>query len=132
VLIKTGIGTSIGWVSFFWISLIYLSRIFGCKKDEATGEWRRLHNEEFSDLYSSPNIIRAIKSRRMKWAGHVAHMGQKTGAYRILVGTPEGRQPLGRTRRRWEDNIKMYLQEVGWRTWIVFSWLRICTSGGLL
>jgi hypothetical protein len=79
-----------------------------------TGEWRRLHNEELNDLYSSPNIIRVIKSRRMRWAGHVACMVEKRGAYRILVRRPEGRQPLGRRRRKWEDNIKTDLQEVGW------------------
>jgi hypothetical protein len=89
-----------------------LRRIFGPKRGEATGEWRRLHNEELNDLYSSPNI-RVIKSRRIRWAGHEACMG-KRGAYRILVGRPEGRRPLGRPRRRWEDNIKMNLQEVGW------------------
>jgi hypothetical protein len=87
-----------------------LRRIFGPKRDEATGEWRRLHNEELNDLYSSPNIIWAIKLRRMRWAGHVARMGEKRGAYRILVGRPEGRRPFGRPRRRWEDNIKMDVQ----------------------
>jgi hypothetical protein len=76
--------------------------------------WSRLHNEELNDLYSSPNIIRVIKSRRMRWAGHVARMGEMRGAYRILVRISEGRRPLGRPRRRWEDNIKMDLQEVGW------------------
>jgi hypothetical protein len=91
-----------------------LRRIFGPKRDETTGEWRRLHNKEFNDLYSSPNIIRVIKARRMRWAGHVAHMGEKRGAYGILVGRPEGRRPLGRPRHRWENNIKMDLQEVGW------------------
>jgi hypothetical protein len=91
-----------------------LRRIFGPKRDEATEEWRRLHNEELNDLYSSPNIIRVIKSRRMRWAGHVARVGEKRGAYRILVGRPEGRRPLGRPRHRWEDNIKMYIQKVGW------------------
>jgi hypothetical protein len=91
-----------------------LRRIFGPKRDEATVDWRRLHNEELNDLYSSPNIIRVIKSRRLRWTGHVARMGENRGAYRILVGRPEGRRPLGRTRRRWEDNIKMDLQEVGW------------------
>jgi hypothetical protein len=92
-----------------------LRRICGPKKDKATGEWRRLHNEELNDLYSSPNIIRVIKSRRMRWMGLVARMGEKRRAYRILVGRPEGRRPLGRPRRRWEDNIKMDLQEVRWR-----------------
>jgi hypothetical protein len=91
-----------------------LRRIFGPKRDELTGDWRRLHNEELNDLYSSPNIIRVIKSRRMRCAGHVARMVEKRGAYRILVGRPEGRRPHGRRRRRWEDNIKMVLQEVGW------------------
>jgi hypothetical protein len=88
-------------------------KIFGPKRDEVTGEWRRRHNKELYDLYS-PNIIWVIKSRRMRWAGHVARMGEKRGAYRILVERPEGRRPLGRPRRRWEDNIKMDLQEVGW------------------
>jgi hypothetical protein len=92
-----------------------LRRICGPKRDEATGEWRRLHNEELNDLYSSPNIIQVMKSRRMRWAGHVACMGEKRGAYRILVGRPEGRRPRGRPRHRWEDNIKMALQLVGWR-----------------
>jgi hypothetical protein len=88
-----------------------LRGIFG-PKDEVTGEWRRLHNEELYDLYSSPNIIRMIRSR-MKWAGRVARMGEGRGANRILVGRPEGKRPLGRPRRRWEDNIKNDLQEVG-------------------
>jgi len=78
-----------------------------------TGEWRRLHNEELNDLYSSPNIVRVIKSRRMRWAGHVARMGQERGVYRVLVRKPEGRRPLGRASRRWVDNIRMDLQEVG-------------------
>jgi hypothetical protein len=91
-----------------------LRRIFGSKRDEVTGEWRRLHNEKLNDLCSSPNIIQVIKSRRMRWAGLVARMGEGRGAYRILVGRSEGRRPLGRPRRRWEDNIKMDLQEVRW------------------
>jgi hypothetical protein len=91
-----------------------LRGIFGPKRDEVTGEWRRLHNEELYDKYSSQNIIRVIKSRRMRWAGHVALMGEGRGAYRILVGRPEGRRPLGRPKRTWEDIIKMGLQEVGW------------------
>ena len=86
---------------------------FGPMRDEVTGEWRKLHNEEFNDLYSSPNIVRVTKSRKMRCAGHVARMGERRGAYRILVGKPEGKRPLGRPRRRWEDNIKMNLQEVG-------------------
>jgi hypothetical protein len=81
---------------------------------EATGEWRKLHKEELRDLYSSPSIIRIIKSRRMRWAGHVARMGAKGNAYRLLVGKPEGKRPLGRSRHRWVDNIKMHLGEVGW------------------
>jgi hypothetical protein len=92
-----------------------LRRVFGPKRDKATGEWRRLHNEELNDLYSSPNVIRVIKSRRMIWAGHVARMGVKRSAYMILVGRSEGRRPRGRPRRRWEDNIKTDLQDVGWR-----------------
>ena len=91
-----------------------LRRIFGPKRDEVTGEWRRLHNEELNDLYSSPNIVRVKKSRRMRWAGHVARMGEERVVYRVLVGKPEGKRPLGRPRRRWVDNIRMDLQEVGW------------------
>jgi len=90
-----------------------LRRIFGPRRDEVTGKWRRLHNEELSDLYSSPNIVRVIKSRRMRWAGHVGRMGEERGAYRVLVGKPEGKRPLGRHRRSWVDNIRMDLQEVG-------------------
>jgi hypothetical protein len=97
-----------------------------------TGEWRRLHNEELNDLYSSPNIIRVIKSRRKRWAGHVARMGEGRGAYRIFVGRPEGMRPLGRPRRRWEDNIKMDVQDVGWGAWTGLIWLRIGTCGRLL
>jgi hypothetical protein len=77
------------------------------------GGWRKLHNEELHNLYSSPSIIRMMKSRRMRWAGHVARMGEKRNAYRILVGMPEGKRPLGRPRRRWVDNIKMDLREIG-------------------
>jgi len=90
-----------------------LRRIFGPRRDEVTGEWRRPYNEELNDLYSSPNIVRVIKSRRMRWAGHVAFMGEERGVYRVLVGKPEGKRPLGRPRCRWADNIRMYLQEVG-------------------
>ena len=80
---------------------------------QLTGEWRKLHNEELKGLYSSPNIVRVIKSRRMRWAGHVARMGEGREVYRVLVGKPEGKRPLGRPRRKWEDNIRMDLQEVG-------------------
>ena len=89
-----------------------LRRIFGPRRDKVTGEWRRPHNEELNDLYSSPNIVRVIKSRRMRWAGHVTRMSEERGGYRVLVGKPEGRRPLGRPRRRWADNIRMDLQEV--------------------
>ncbi|KAJ4444268.1 hypothetical protein ANN_06060 [Periplaneta americana] len=97
-----------------------LRKIFGAKRDEVTGEWRKLHNTELHALYSSPDIIRNIKSRRLRWAGHVARMGESRNAYRVLVGRPEGKIPLGRPRRRWEDNIKMDLREVGYddREWI--------------
>jgi hypothetical protein len=91
-----------------------MRRIFGPKKGEVTKQWRRLHNEELNNLYSSLNIIRVIKSRRMRWSRHVARVGKGRGAYRILVGRPEGRRPLGRPRRIWEDNIKMDIHEVGW------------------
>jgi len=90
-----------------------LRRVFGSKRDEVTGEWRKLHNEELNDLYRSPNIVPVIKSRIIRWAGHVARMGEKRGIYRVLVGKPEGKRPFGRPRHRWEDNIKMDLQEVG-------------------
>jgi len=89
-----------------------LRRIFGFRRDELTGEWRRLHNEKLNALYPSPNIVRVIKSRRMRWAGHVARMGEENGAYRVLVGKPEGRRPLGRPRCRWVDSTRMNLQEV--------------------
>jgi len=89
-----------------------LRRVFGPERDEVTGEWRKLHNEELSDMYSLPNIVRVVKSRRMRWAGHVAHMGEGRGVCRVLVGKPEGKRPLGRPRCRWEDNIKMDLQAV--------------------
>jgi hypothetical protein len=90
-----------------------LRRIFGPKRDEVTGGWRKLHNDELRDLYSSPSLIRIIKSRRMRWAGHVTRMGEKRNAYRLLAGKPGGRRPLGRPRRRWVDNIRIDLGEVG-------------------
>jgi hypothetical protein len=89
-------------------------RIFGPKRDKVTGEWRKLHNEELRDLYSSPSIIRIMKSKRMRWAGHVARMGEKRNAYRLLVEKPEEKRPPGKPRRRWVDNIRMDLGEVGW------------------
>ena len=90
-----------------------LRRTFGPKRDEVTGEWSKLHNEELNDLYSSPNIVRVIKSRRMRWARHVARMGDRRGIHRILVGKPEGKRPPGRPRRRLKNNSKMDLQKVG-------------------
>jgi len=86
--------------------------IFGPKRDEVTSEWRKLHNEDLNDL-CSPTIFPVMKSRRMRWARHVARMGESRGVYRVLVGKPEGKRPLGTPRRRWEDNIKMDVQEVG-------------------
>ena len=96
-----------------------LRRIFGPRRDEVMGDWRRLRNE-LNDLYSSPNIVRVIKSRRMRWAGHVACLGDDRGVYRVLVGKLEGKRPLGRPRHRWVDNIRMDLQEVGcgYMAWI--------------
>jgi len=97
-----------------------LRRIFGPKRDKITREWRKLRKEELNDLYSLLNIVQVIKSRRMRWVGHVVRMGERRGVYRVLVGKPEGKRSLGRTRCRWEDNIKMDLQEVGGRStdWI--------------
>ena len=90
-----------------------LKRIFGPKRDEIIGEWRKLHNEKLNVVYASPSTVRVIKSRRMRWAGHVTRMGERIDVYRVLVGKPERRRPLGRPRRRWEENIKIDLQEVG-------------------
>ena len=98
-----------------------LRGIFGPRRDEVTGEWRRLHNKELNDLYSSPNIVREINySRRMRWAGHVARMGEVRGVYTVLVGKPEGKRSMGRPRRKWVDNIRTDLQEVGcaYMSWI--------------
>jgi hypothetical protein len=91
-----------------------LRRIFVPNRDEVPGEWRRLHNEELHILYSSPNIIRQTKSGRMRWVGHMARMGEETNVYRVLMGKPEGKRPLGRPRHRWEDGIRMDLREIGW------------------
>ena len=90
-----------------------LRRIFGHNWDEVRGEWRKPHNEELNDLYCTPNIVRVIKSRRMRWAGHVACMGERRGVYRVWVGKPDRKRPLRRSRHRWEDNIKMELQNLG-------------------
>ena len=108
-----------------------LRRVFGPKRDEVTGEWRKLHKEELRDLYPLPNIVWVVKSRRMWWAEHVAHMVEGRGVQRVLVEKPEGKRPLGRPRCRWEDNIKMDLQEVGGGG-TAWSWLRIGTGGGHL
>jgi len=104
-------------------------RIFEPKRDKVTREWKKLHNEECNDLYCSPHIVQVIKLRRMRWAVHVALMGERRGGYRVLVGKPWGKRPLGRPRHRWEDNIKMYLQELGVGVWTGSSWLRIGTVG---
>jgi hypothetical protein len=100
-----------------------LRRIFGPLRDEVTGGWRKLLNEELHGLYSSPSIVRVIKARRLRWAGNVARMGEVRDAYSILVGRPKGRRPLGRPRRRWEDNIKTDFREIGfgdvdWIRWV--------------
>ena len=104
-------------------------RIFGPKSDEVTGGWGKLHNKELKDLYSLSSFVLVIKSRRMRWVAHVARMGEIRGVYRVLVGKPEGKRPLGKPRRRWEDNIKMHLQDVGCGIWNRSSWLRIGTGG---
>jgi hypothetical protein len=90
-----------------------LRRIFGPKRDEVTGEWRKLHNEELHNLYSSPDIIMQVKSRRMRWAGHVARMGEERKVYKVFVGKPEGKRQLARSRHRWEDGIRMAVREIG-------------------
>jgi hypothetical protein len=109
-----------------------LRRIFAPKWDEVTGEWRKLHNKELHNLYSSADIIRQGKSRRMRWAGHVARMGEERKLYKVWVGKPEGKRPLARPRRKWEDGIRMDLGEIGLGVWIGFDWLRTGTDGGLL
>ena len=103
-----------------------LSRIFGPRREEVTGEWRKLHNEELNDLYSSPNVVRVIKSRRIRWLGHVARMGERRGLYRVLVGKPEGKRPLGMIILRW------IIRKWDVVLWTGSSWLRIGTGGGRL
>jgi hypothetical protein len=103
------------------------------KRDEVTGEWRKLHNEELHNLNSTPDIIRQVKSRRMRWAGHVVRMGEERKVYKVLVGKPEGKRPLGRPRRRREDGITIDLREIGLGgVWIGFDCLMTGTGGGLL
>jgi hypothetical protein len=109
-----------------------LRRIFGpTRRDEVTGEWRKLHSEELHNLYSSPDVIRQIKSRRMRWAEHVARMGEERKLYKVLVRKPEVKRPHGGPRRRWEDGIRMDLREICLGGLIGFDWLRIGTGGGL-
>jgi hypothetical protein len=109
-----------------------LRRIFGPKRDEVTGEWGKLHSEELNILYSSPNIIRQIKSRRMRRAGHVERMGEERNVYRVFMGKPEGKRPLGRPRHRWEVGIRMDLRETFWGIVDWIQLLMIGTGGGLL
>jgi hypothetical protein len=99
-----------------------LRRIFGPKRDEVMGQWRKLHNEELPNLYLSPDIIRQFKSRQIRWVGHVACIGKERGVYTVLVGKPEVRRPLGRPRHRWEDGVRMDLREIG--LWGV-DWIRL-------
>ena len=109
-----------------------MRKVYGPKRDEVTGAWRKLHNEELNDLYSLPNIVRAVKSRRMRWAGHMARMGEDRGVHRVLVGKPEEKRPLGRPRHRWEDNIKRVFRKLEGIVGTGWSWLRIGTGGGHL
>ena len=102
------------------------------KRDEITEEWRKLHNAELHALYSSPNIIRNLKSRRLRWAGQVARMGQSRSAYRVLVGKIEGKRPLGRPRRRWEDNFRMDLREMGYDPGEWIDLVEVGTYGELI
>jgi hypothetical protein len=103
-----------------------LRRIFGPKRDEVTGEWRKLHSEELHNFYSCPDIIRRIKSRRMRWAAHVARMREEKYVYKVLVGKPEGKRPFERLRRRWEDGIRMDLREAGRGS---VAWIQLAQDG---
>jgi hypothetical protein len=109
-----------------------LRRVFGPKRDEVTGEWRKLHKEELNDLYSLPNIVRVVKLRRMRWAGHVARMGEDIGVHRVLVGKPEGKRSLGRPRRRWRIILRWIFRKLEGVVGTGWSWLRIGTGGGHL
>ena len=109
-----------------------LRKTFVTKRDEQTGEWKKLHNEELNDLYCSPNIVRVIKSRRMRWAGHVVRMGERRGAYRVLVGKHGGKRPLGRPRRRLKIILRWIFRKCDVGVWTGSSWLRIGTVGGHL
>jgi len=106
-----------------------LRTIFRPKREEETGEWRKIH---INDFYSSPNIVRVIKSRRLRWAGHVTRLGDNSGAYRVLVGKPEGKRPVGRPRPRWDDNSNMDLHDVGCGVWNGSRWIKIGTGSGHL
>ena len=106
-----------------------LRTVFGPKMDKVTREWRKLNNEELSDLYSSPNIVQFIKVRRMRWAGNAERMGERGGVYRVLVGKPEGKRPLGRPRQGWEDNIRIFRKL---DVMVGSTWLRIGPGGGHL
>jgi len=109
-----------------------LRKVFGPNTKEVTGEWRRLHNEQLNDLYSLPNIIRGDQFEKNEMGGVCSPYGERRGAYRVLVGKLEGKRSLGRPRHRWEDNIKMHLQDVEWGAWTGSIWLMIGTGGGLL
>jgi hypothetical protein len=109
-----------------------MRRIFGPKGDEVSVERRKLHSEELHNLYSSPNGIRRMKSRRVMWAGHVARVGEERKVCKVLVGNPEGKRPLGRPRHRWQNGIRMCRRKIGWGLWSGSRWLKIGTNGGLL
>ena len=108
-----------------------LRRVFGPKRDEVTGEWKKIHNEELSDLYSLPNIVRVVKSRRMRWARHVARMGEGRGVHRFLVGKPEGKRPLGRPRRRWDASLSVLVSVVRTMFLKCLYYVCVCTMSCL-